>query len=287
MSNPIKFWYLILILLLQPLICDSQNNALKKLIANAQRNYEVYNYDSVIYFTKLIIQKDPNNTYAYILSEDSKNNIGDYEGALIDVSRAIELDSQNGLLYYDRGIIKENLGYHPVDDIMADYDKAIKMGPQIAQPYYARARLWFVMEEQPNNEKILYNVNLALKYDPNFALAYNLRARIYEEEGEYESAISDYNMALSIVPENLAFLGNRAYCKTLIGNNAGSFNDYKKVVEISTRLLEIYPKDGDLYYHRASARINLRDIDGACSDWHKSLLYGNKLAKEELDRFCR
>ena len=66
--------------------------------------------------------------------------LNDVPGALADFNKAIELNPQDGNIYYNLANLKQT----KLDDIsgaLADYDKAIELNPQYANAYYGRANL--------------------------------------------------------------------------------------------------------------------------------------------------
>ncbi len=75
----------------------------------------------LILISKLV--KKPSD---YLYSAHIKFSNGDFKGAIDDYSKAIELDSTNGKVYYDRGILKDHVG----DKIGAcqDWKKSRKLG---------------------------------------------------------------------------------------------------------------------------------------------------------------
>ena len=61
---------------------------------------------------------------------------GDYQGAIDDWSKVIEINPQEVDAYYNRGIAKDKLGDH--QGAIADYTKAIEINPQYANAYLNR-----------------------------------------------------------------------------------------------------------------------------------------------------
>ena len=65
----------------------------------------------------------------FIKSGNAKYLQGDYDGAIADYSRAIELDPDDAAAYYNRGNAKSELDdYHGA---IADYSRAIELDPEI------------------------------------------------------------------------------------------------------------------------------------------------------------
>jgi tetratricopeptide (TPR) repeat protein len=67
---------------------------------------------------------------------NTKIDLKDYTGAILDYNKAIELDPDNANAYYNRGCTKSSL--EDFRGAMLDYNKAIKLDPDNAKAYYNR-----------------------------------------------------------------------------------------------------------------------------------------------------
>ena len=72
----------------------------------------------------------------YFKSGKSKFELKNFQGALEDYNKAIELDSNNFEVYYKRGLSKDSL--EDYDGAMADYNKAIALNLKDANLYHSR-----------------------------------------------------------------------------------------------------------------------------------------------------
>ena len=67
---------------------------------------------------------------------EQKYNKKDYQGAIADLDKVIELNPKYFDAYNNRGVVKGKLKQHK--KAIADFDKAIKLNPKDAQAYYNR-----------------------------------------------------------------------------------------------------------------------------------------------------
>ena len=65
-----------------------------------------------------------------------KYEVGNYQGAIADWNKAIEINPQDALAYYNRGLAKYDLGDH--QEAIVDYNKAIEINPQYSLAYLNR-----------------------------------------------------------------------------------------------------------------------------------------------------
>ena len=75
-------------------------------------------------------------TLAYNNRGNAKSDLQDYQGAIADYTKAIEINPQLAPAYYNRGLAKYDLKDY--QGAIADYSKAIEINPQYADAYYNR-----------------------------------------------------------------------------------------------------------------------------------------------------
>ena len=124
-----------------------------------------------------------------------KRRAGDYEGAIVDLNKAIQLDPNFAVAYNNRGSAYNDLKQY--DKAIVDYTKAIQL-------------------------------------DPNYAVAYNNRGNAYYFLEHYDKAIADYTKAIDIEPSVLRY-NNRANAYDKIGKHAKAEADRAKARELESR----------------------------------------------------
>lgn len=103
--------------------------------------------------------------------EKLQNN--DFEGAIADFNKAIELDPKNAVAYLNRANARFGIG--DLDCAVADFDKAIELKPDDANGYIGRATIFLALHEI---EKAEQNVSKALEIDPNNPAAQTIKGQI-------------------------------------------------------------------------------------------------------------
>jgi Tfp pilus assembly protein PilF len=93
-------------------------------------------------------------------------------------------------------------------------------------PYFNLARLCFL---QNRNDEALDNVQKAIQIKPRLAMAYNLRGQIYEKANSLEDAVSSYEAAVKIVPEDVLFNYNLGVAYFKNGEYARSKETFLKI----------------------------------------------------------
>ncbi|MBW1642482.1 MAG: tetratricopeptide repeat protein, partial [Deltaproteobacteria bacterium] len=85
------------------------------------------------------------NQYKYFYRGKRYFNLGDYDRAIRDFTRAIEKEKNYVFAYAERGLAWEKKGSH--EKALADYDKAIEINPQYVKAIKYRATTWQAMGE--------------------------------------------------------------------------------------------------------------------------------------------
>jgi len=117
-----------------------------------------------------------NSAEEYFYSGVEKANSGDYEGAIEDYNKAIEINPKDAEAYNNRGVAKWDLG----DDrgAIEDYNKAIEIKPRYADAYSDRG---VVKDKLGDYKGAIEDYNKAIEINPKYSKAYNNRGVANEQ----------------------------------------------------------------------------------------------------------
>jgi tetratricopeptide (TPR) repeat protein len=119
----------------------------------------------------------------YFTSAAQKYQQGDYQGALNDYNRAIQINPRNANAYYNRGLLKATK-FQDAQGALADYDRAIKIKPSYDAAY---------------NQGALADYNQAIKLKPRNADAYYNRGVLkYTLLTDRAGGIADMQQAVKL-----------------------------------------------------------------------------------------
>jgi len=116
------------------------------------------------------ITLDANYLDAYFLRALTKNDIGDYNGAIIDYSKII-LKKPDADSYFNRGNSRFSL--KDLVGAKTDYENAYALDPNFIDALYSLACVKFDLS---NYEEAIKDFDKLLKLNPNIPDAYMLRA---------------------------------------------------------------------------------------------------------------
>lgn len=139
--------------------------------------------------------------------------------------------------------------------------KTIEADPQNADAYYYSAFARAGLQQDPS--LVIADLDKALAIAPDFVEAHMGRAYTYEVMGPLNSAIADYDIVLSIMPENLDVLHARM-------NDKAMLKDWKGVLSDCNYWITLAPEDPSGYYFRAITHAQLGSNDQALEDLKKT-----------------
>ena len=121
----------------------------------------------------------------------SLSNAGQYQQAIVEYSRSINIDPYNTDAYLGRGYAYEKVGEYP--KALNDYSQVIKLKPSDPQAYFVRGLLYDLMSE---TKEAIQDYGMAINLKSDFADAYYYRGMDWERMGNTEAAKNDYRNAV-------------------------------------------------------------------------------------------
>jgi len=207
---------------------------------------------------------------------------GDYELAIADYTKAIELDifSDDSDYYCRRGESYNNAAFYndPIGDYelaIADYTKAIQGDPNNPEYYNVRGITYC---NKGNYDQAIADYNKAIELDPDNPDYYYRRGQSYysaafynDPIGDYKLAIADYTKAIELNPDNPDYYferGKSYYCAAFYNDPIG---DYELAIADYTKAIQLNPNKSDYYYVRGISYHNNGDYDLAIIDNTKAI----------------
>jgi len=113
-------------------------------------------------------------------------------------------------------------------------------------------------------DRAITDFNLALTFDPRLATAYNHRGIARQTKGDMEGALADFNRVIEIDPRRATAWNNRGLLRHSQGDFDGAIADFNRAIHID-------PRYARAYYNRARARLANGDSAGADADTGKAI----------------
>ena len=167
----------------------------------------------------------------YVESGINLSEQNEFVDAIEAYSQSIELDPDNALTYYNRGLAFYHLRQH--EPALSDFDRTIELNPDVVQPYMTRALILMYLEDY---QGAIADFESATKIDPEKPDAYSGRGFATMLSGQTAEAIPYFNRAIELDP-NLAiayFVRGGAYSE--LGNRAAAVKDYQQAGRLYQKL---------------------------------------------------
>jgi tetratricopeptide (TPR) repeat protein len=182
-----KHYTILIFLLLTSSIVFSQSGA--EYFFEGNYKYDLEDYRGAILNYSKAIEINPNYADAYNFRGRAKGQLQDYRGAIADHSKAIEINPNYADAYQNRGIFKIKL--EDYGGAMADLSKAIEINPNTAA-YSNRGNLKIKLEDF---EGAIADLSIAIAINPNSEASYFLRGLAKLILGQIDSGCLDLSKA--------------------------------------------------------------------------------------------
>jgi tetratricopeptide (TPR) repeat protein len=231
------------------------------------------NYDQAIADESKAIQLKPQFAAAYMNRGFAYGHKGDYAQVIADESMALRLDPSLAEAYVSRGAAYEHKGDY-IQEI-SDDAKAIELNPDFAEAYANRGGAY---ETKGDYDRAIADETKAIELSPQVADAYVNRGAAYANTGDYDRAIADYDKAIGLEPTIAQAYTNRAAAYTAKGDYDRAIADYDKAIQLKPvianygKAIALKPTEiAEAYTNRAAAYTAKGDYDRAIADYDKAI----------------
>ncbi|MGH7978862.1 MAG: tetratricopeptide repeat protein [Limisphaerales bacterium] len=210
-------------------------------------------------FTR-VIKMDPEFSPGYVDRAMAERGLCQYNKAISDCNRAIEINSNDCYAFIQRGLTE--IGEGNVGAAIADYVQlhAPRLKPTNSYAFY---EMGILDCELSNYDEAIVSMThgIQLGNDPSFG--YFHRAIVKEKDGNMDGALSDFDKAIDLSPTNSVYYNDRGWAEFLKSDFGSSIAD-------ATRSIQLDPNFGYAYGTRGWARYKMGDLSGAVEDCKKA-----------------
>ena len=120
-------------------------------------------------------------------------------------------------------------------------------------------------DDKGDYDRAIRDFNEAIRLNPNAETAYYGRGYAYKKKGDYDHAIQDFNEAIHLNPNF-----ERAYYDR--GNSYIDKEDYDRAIQEFDEAIRLNPKDAYAYNNRGVAYARKNDYGHAIQDYNQAIL---------------
>lgn len=130
-------------------------------------------------------------TLAHVYRGQAYYQKGEYNRAIDDLNKALELKSDFALVYGYRGLAYAGIG--ELDLAIRDFSRTIQSKPKSAYTYANRG---IAYQKKGEIDRAIKDFSKAIELFPYYAEAHNRRGLIYHNAGDFDKAIADFSQAI-------------------------------------------------------------------------------------------
>ncbi|MFH1768943.1 MAG: tetratricopeptide repeat protein [Candidatus Omnitrophota bacterium] len=206
-----------------------------------------------------VVRKSPQKARVYSHRGKAFLDNKEYKNALVDLNRALLLDSLYPEVYNQRGVLFARRKEY--DEAIADFNKALDIHPYFVEVYNNRGAVFLDLREY---DKAIDDFGRALEICPDYVNAYSNLGVAFVKKEEYEKAINQFNRALQLDPKCAEAYNNR-------GSVFLDMGEYDKAINDFNRALRIDPVYEEIYIHRGMVFVKKKEYAKAIADFNQAL----------------
>ena len=114
-------------------------------------------------------------------------------------------------------------------------------------------------------KKAIEYLNNAIRLQPNYANAYNIRGISYTKLEQYQRAIEDFNETIRLKPDFTNAYVNRGVAYALLLQYQRAINDFNKAIRLKPDNVNAYNSRGYVYFKQSNKKLGCQDAKKACN----------------------
>ncbi|RHZ71597.1 hypothetical protein Glove_256g66 [Diversispora epigaea] len=229
--------------------------------------HEIQFYNHALWDLDLIIKSGYADAFTYLNRADINRRLKKFKDANEDISKAFCFKNVNKALGY--GISGElKLDREEFQDAINDLNKALKFQPDNAIALRNRCESYRMLMD---SENALEDLNKLCILEPENDYQYELKGAILLDMRKWNASLENFNKAIKSLPNNVVTIGNRAklYCKLRQYNLA--LKDTQDGILIDPRNLIIRQQSMDLHRRTNQYDMAIGEAEAALMIDHKNI----------------
>ncbi|TKB92481.1 MAG: tetratricopeptide repeat protein [Nitrospira sp.] len=224
-----------------------------------------YRHDDAIatYDRGLSVAKQSEMVYAKLIANRgyAKEALGQHQGAMDDLSLAIDLIPNHSGPYIARGVLKYRL--NDFTGALKDYTAAIERSPDSADAYYNHG---LAEAQLKNYQGAIKDFTKSIELSPDHADVYQSRGTVKVWLKDHTGAIDDYTVAIKKNPDNAEIHNLRCEARLLLKHYSGAVDDCTAAINLkpSVEMLKA------AYWFRGFAHNELGNKKEARDDFNRA-----------------
>src|SRR5450830_1218194 len=171
------------------------------------------NFKSALASFNQAIAINVNDLQAYIGAGRALTALKNHDYAIAHLQYAIQLQPDDAAAHHFLAVALQKA--RQFDAAILSYQRSIELKPEDLASYLNLAN---TLAEADRHQDALNIYDGVIAHHPSHAMAYNNRGNLYLDCKYVEEALADYDQALTIAPDEMKFIWNKALLKLMVGD---------------------------------------------------------------------
>jgi tetratricopeptide (TPR) repeat protein len=230
------------------------------LIKQAEIHFKAYENSQAIECAAQAIGLDNSKVDGYYWRGTVYKRIDERENMKKDADALLNCTPTTALHFAYRGWAYDVKG-NCEQEAIAECTKAIDQDDSEKKAYHYRA---WAYNEIGDFDLAIKDYDKAIELDPKYTHAYNSRGNTYNKKGDYDSAIKDYDKAIELDPKYAYAYNGRGTAYNKKGDYDSAIKDYDKAIGLDPKYIIAYNNRGYAYDKKG-------DHDRAIEEYDKAI----------------
>ena len=205
------------------------------------------------------------NASSYHCMGEIHEYLGDFEAAMTNYDKALEIDPRDSFSYSGKARIYWSTG--AFIDAVESFEKLSTLHPMNALPYYFLAIVFY---EQGDFHSALPCIEAAIlademdeeKFGFSESSPHRVRGLLYLQRGDYNQAIADFDTAIARGSSGEVYT-DRGNARRMVGEYELAMDDYNRAINWNPAYVYAYLGRAELYLISGQYGMALSDLDMA------------------------
>jgi tetratricopeptide (TPR) repeat protein len=229
-------------------------------------------YPSSIYDIKIAFRLSSNEVELYSTASEIYFLFKEYDVSLKYINEYINSFTPHRNELLKRGWIYFGMARYV--EALNDFENYIDLGGFDQMAFLGMARSYDAMDEK---ELAIFTYNLCVEMEGIKAISFFYRGIFKADMGDRFGATLDFNKAIRIDPNKFEYYYFRGIVN--LENHKIAIPDFNKTIDLNPN----YP---EAYYGRGLCKLNVKDYNGACTDFRMAAELGFIKAYDVIKKYC-
>ncbi|MBU7587429.1 MAG: tetratricopeptide repeat protein [Nostoc sp. TH1S01] len=238
------------------------NNSQSLTSSDFQENFPQINSQQI----ELTAQSQLDEAIAYYQQSDFRcQQLGDLQGAIEDLTKAIQINPNYLEAYNNRGFIQAQLGN--LQGALADYNQALVIH-SMCYSAYEQSTICLILR---NRSSVLLNLGdlqgaiddltRVIQLNSDDYIAYSERGYIFYKLGNLQLALQDINTAIQLNPNNAVNYCHRGNIYAALEDHSHEIKDFSSAIQLDSKYVLAYCNRGIAYYKSGNLQKAIDDLN--------------------------